>query len=392
MRPEYGKGLPSGERNGSGSVPMIGSAGVMGYHDVALVDGPVLVVGRKGNAGAVHLSNEPCWPIDTTYFLRVPGEIDASFAAFQISVAGLRALDSSTAIPSLRRPDLEKALLFLPPLAEQRRIVAAIEEQFSRLDAASHATATATARMGAFQTAVLGNALVGWTPVALRDFARIFVGATPSRTRPDFWHGTVPWVSSGEIAFNRIASTREMISNAAVTNEDRLHPVGTVLLAMIGEGRTRGQAAILKVPATHNQNSAAIRLDDARCLPEWLFYVFMARYQETRQAGSGGQQPALNRERVGNLMIPLPPLEDQRRIVAELEQQLSLIDSLRAAVESAQKRSAALRRAILERAFRGELVPQDPADEPASVLLERIRADRTAASSPSKRGAVRSSR
>ena len=72
----------------------------------------------------------------------------------------------------------------------------------------------------------------------------------------------------------------------------------------------------------------------------------------------------------------MPPLDEQRRIVARVEEQLSAIDALRAAIERAQRRSASLRRAILERAFRGELVPQDPSDEPASVLLERIRADR----------------
>jgi type I restriction enzyme S subunit len=92
------------------------------------------------------------------------------------------------------------------------------------------------------------------------------------------------------------------------------------------------------------------------------------------------------------LQLPRPPLDEQRRIVAEIEQQLSLIDNLRAAVESAQKRSASLRRAILERAFRGELVPQDPDDEPASVLLERIRAERAAAPRSPRRRATMDAR
>ena len=66
----------------------------------------------------------------------------------------------------------------------------------------------------------------------------------------------------------------------------------------------------------------------------------------------------------------------KRRIVARIEEQLSSVDALRAAIERAQRRSASLRRAVLERAFRGELVPQDPSDEPAEHLLARIRADR----------------
>ena len=76
--------------------------------------------------------------------------------------------------------------------------------------------------------------------------------------------------------------------------------------------------------------------------------------------------------------IPLPPLDEQRRIVAGVEEQLSVIDALRAAIERGTAQLRSLRRAILERAFRGELVPQDPSDEPASVLLERIAAERAA--------------
>ena len=84
--------------------------------------------------------------------------------------------------------------------------------------------------------------------------------------------------------------------------------------------------------------------------------------------------------------IPLPPLEEQRRIVAEVEERLSAIDALRTAIERAQRRSAALRRAVLERAFRGELVPQDPSDEPPGHLLARIRATKTDKESVRKRG------
>jgi type I restriction enzyme S subunit len=86
--------------------------------------------------------------------------------------------------------------------------------------------------------------------------------------------------------------------------------------------------------------------------------------------------------------IPLPSIDEQRRIVAEIERQLSLIDALATAVDTALKRSAALRRMILEQAFSGKLVPQDPNDESASVLLARIRAER-AESEKASRGRPR---
>ena len=85
----------------------------------------------------------------------------------------------------------------------------------------------------------------------------------------------------------------------------------------------------------------------------------------------------------------MPPLEEQRRIVAEVEERRSAIDALRAAIERAQHRSAALRRSVLERAFRGELVPQDPSDEPASALLDRIRAERMSSPVPTRQRQIR---
>ncbi len=86
------------------------------------------------------------------------------------------------------------------------------------------------------------------------------------------------------------------------------------------------------------------------------------------------------------MRLRVPPLERQRQIVAEVEQRLSLVDAMTAEIDRALKRSAALRRSILEQAFSGKLVPQDPSDEPASVLLERIRAERAAAESAIGRG------
>ena len=104
--------------------------------------------------------------------------------------------------------------------------------------------------------------------------------------------------------------------------------------------------------------------------------------RQAERAATGSAHPHINLRDIRAYTLPLPSLEDQRRIVAEVEQRLSVIDAMRAATLAAQRRSAALRRSILELAFTGKLVPQDPADEPASALLERIRAEREAAASP----------
>jgi type I restriction enzyme S subunit len=144
------------------------------------------------------------------------------------------------------------------------------------------------------------------------------------------------------------------------------------MLGMIGEGKTRGQVAILDIYACHNQNSAAIRVSETGLPGEFVYYFLFGRYEETRQGSSGNNQPALNKSRVENILIPLPPLAEQHSIVAEVERRLSLIDQLEKTIEADLARANRLRQSILKRAFAGQLVPQDPNDEPASVLLERL--------------------
>ena len=228
-------------------------------------------------------------------------------------------------------------------------------------------------------TSALPQLPEGWAWSAIGQCFEVYVGATPRRAREDFWNGEVPWVSSGEVSFNRITATRESITFEGLKNTSTdLHPAGTVLLGMIGEGRTRGQVSILDIPACNSQNSAAIRVSEAGTSPEFVFYFLWSQYQETRQIGSGNNQPALNKSRVQEILFPLPALAEQRRIVAEVERRLSVVQQAEATVEASLARAERLRQSILKQAFSGKLVPQDPGDEPASALLERIRAEREA--------------
>ena len=102
---EYGKGLREDKRDSNGHVPVYGSNGIVGYHSVPLVEEPCLVVGRKGAIGTVHLSNKPCWPIDTTYYVLPPDGVDLTFLYHLLSFNKLGLFDKSTAIPGLNRDD-----------------------------------------------------------------------------------------------------------------------------------------------------------------------------------------------------------------------------------------------------------------------------------------------
>jgi type I restriction enzyme S subunit len=219
----------------------------------------------------------------------------------------------------------------------------------------------------------------GWVWTSLGESFQVAVGATPSRKEASYWNGAIPWVSSGEVRFNRIKDTKEKISEAGLSNSStQINPVGSVLLGMIGEGKTRGQVAILDIAAANNQNCAAIWVSESGVPPEFVYCWLWSQYEQTRRGSSGNNQPALNKSIVERIPMPLPPLAEIQEIVRMVDATMEQIASQEEAVAQSLKQSTAQRQNILRAAFSGQLVPQDPNDEPASVLLERIRADRAA--------------
>lgn len=359
------------------------------------------------------------------HIFKVEPSIDRSFLRHLIDhkVQELVAASHGSGMVHVTRSKFDELAVAIPPLPEQLRLVEALEDHLSRLDAACNAlrrslSRTAHLRQSTIRRALRGQGLPatpagdaaeefqpsnrlapqaqpwgipdGWFWTTIGSLFKVYVGATPSRKVPEFWSGPIPWVSSGEVNFSRISATRECVSEEAVGNRTtRLHPPGTVMIAMIGEGKTRGQAAILDIEAAHNQNCASIRVSETRILPEYVYLALEERYQQSREASSGGNQPALNKAKIEAIPIPIPPLETQKLIVAQIDEFTEVTSRCRSELEKTLKRAAHLRQAILLRAFSGGLVPQDPADEPASVLLDRILAQREAQGSKARRGARR---
>lgn len=118
----YGKSLPVRKRNPSGQVPVFGSNGVVGYHDSALTDGPTIIIGRKGTAGAVHYSPGPCYPIDTTFFFTDHDAELVRFKYYALSSLGLEDMNTDSAVPGLNRNAAHARTLNIPEEPEQRAI------------------------------------------------------------------------------------------------------------------------------------------------------------------------------------------------------------------------------------------------------------------------------
>lgn len=164
----YGKGLKKSERI-SGGVPVYGSNGIVGGHSSTLTKGPTMIIGRKGSIGAVNFSNAPCWPIDTTYFIDDFNGLVPEFIFYAFKGLNLADLDSSTAIPGLNRNDIYNQHIPLPPIAEQNRIVAKVEELLTRVNAARERLAKVKEILKRFRQSVLAAACSGRLTADWRD-------------------------------------------------------------------------------------------------------------------------------------------------------------------------------------------------------------------------------
>ena len=203
----------------------------------------------------------------------------------------------------------------------------------------------------------------GWCWRYLSDIGTWQSGATPSRGVKSYFGGSIPWLKTGDLNDDYVKDIPERITDKALKETSvKLNPEGSVLIAMYGA--TIGKVGILNFPATTNQACCACSelcgVDN-----RFLFYFLISHKEEfIRQAG-GGAQPNISKEIIVNTPIPVPPAEEQKRIVSEIEKWLGVLKDI-------DKSSLFIHTGINNCKAHGKLVPQDPSDEPAIELLTRI--------------------
>ncbi|MCW4028340.1 MAG: restriction endonuclease subunit S [Candidatus Bathyarchaeota archaeon] len=215
-----------------------------------------------------------------------------------------------------------------------------------------------------------------WLWTTIGDIFDVSSGGTPRRNRPEYWNGNIPWVSSGEVAFKDITETNECITKEGLDNSSaKLYPPGTVLLALYGEGKTRGQAAILRISATTNQAIACIQSSKTNMLPEYLYWWLYFRYIETRRLGVGANQPNMYLHDVRSMIFPLAPISEQKSTISRICELFAFANEIETLVKKGKSKNDCIDETILAKAFVGKLIPQNRDDEPASILLKRIEAE-----------------
>ncbi|MFP7333672.1 restriction endonuclease subunit S [Shouchella clausii] len=288
----------------------------------------------------------------------------------------------------------------LPPLNEQKRIADKVERLLNKIDEAKRLIEEAKESFELRRAAILDKAFrgeltkewrelrelpqveskqdgpyklpQGWIWKKIGDLFHVQIGSTPSRKNDEYWGGAFSWLSSGEIQFNIINDSRDYVTEKAI-NECRLKlaPKGSILFGMIGEGKTRGQVAILDIDSYHNQNTASIWVSETEIDSEYVYYWLLSQYTKNRQNSAGNNQPAYNKSRVKELFIPLPPLAEIKVMIhiikglMQKEIKVNELLELNITMDS-------IKQSILSKAFKGQLGTNDPTEENAIELLKEV--------------------
>ena len=448
---EYGKSLTKSARSGNGEYPVFGSSGVVGLHDAYLVEGPVIIVGRKGAAGSVCYSEANCWPIDTTYYIRSGQFLNSKFVYFLLHSLNLAKLESSTAIPGLNREKAYDEIVLLPPLAEQHRIVAKIEELFSELDQGVASLKTAREQLKVYRQSLLKNAFAGkltaawraahrdqletaaalqqrialerqacyqqqladWQtagqaghkpkppkplpPLTAEELAElpelpagwgwVKLGSLASQItdgehfRPATTEQGIPFLSAKDVRADGVSFDAPLFISPEVAEKAwaRCHPERSDIL-IVSRGATVGRMCAVNTDQPFCLLGSVILIKvTSATLPSYLLAALKAPFVNKKIVGASGAtaQQAIYLRDIQAVPVAVCSLAEQFEIVQELESKLSEADQLDQTLATALQQADALRQSILKKAFHGQLEKQDKNEEPATALLERIRAGKS---------------
>ena len=395
----------------------------------------------SGSARIAYLVSGKFWVNNHAHVVQTVGNLPLRYLEAYANFVSLEGYVTGTTRPKLTQAALNRIPLPLPPLPEQHRIVAEIEKQFTRLDASVAALKRVQANLKRYRASVLkaacegklvpteaelarsggrdyepGDRLLerilaerrarreseekrrgqykepaapdtsdlpelpeGWVWATLPQLGELNRGKSKHRPRndPRLLGGPYPFVQTGDIRHSQgLVIHHSQTYTGFGLAQSRLWPSGTLCITIAANIAETG---ILSYPACFPDSVVGFVCNNSSAITKFLEFFVRTERRSLERFAPATAQKNINLQVLSELAIPLPPLAEQCRIVADVERRLSVIQQAEATVEASLKRAERLRQSILKQAFSGKLVPQDPNDEPASALLERIRAERESA-------------
>ena len=356
-------------------IPIIANAvrdnGLYGYTDLSRVNEPSITIAARGSGtGHTEIRYEPFFPIVRLIVL-TPNTKMIVLEYLKFAIQNLDILSNGSAIPQLTIPMISEYSIPLPGIILQKRIVSIVEEAFAAI-----ATAKANAEQNIknvkelFESYLLGvfeNKGEGWVNSTIGDTCNLHTGGTPSTSKSEYYNGgDIKWLVSGDINQKVIHDCEGRITELGMNSSNaRYLPVNSVLIALNGQGKTRGTVAMLRTKATCNQSLVSIYPKDIKSLlPELVFSNLEGRYEEIRKitGDSGNDRRGLNMPLIRSIRFSYPKkITEQQDIITKLDALRTETQKLEAIYQQKIAGLEELKKSILQKAFSGELKTLQPA-------------------------------
>ena len=336
-----------------------GGNGIRGYVSTFNRDGAYPLLGRVGAlCGNIKLAKGKFYATDNVTVVDHFNELDDKWVCYAFETLNLKQYANATAQPCISSGNLKNVPIYIPPLEEQKRIVAKVEEIFAELDAIDKAYSELEQLSTLSKSKILDLAIKGqlvpqldsepaveqigkapedvpfeipakWKWLYLSNVGRWKSGGTPDRSKHEYYdNGNIPWLKTGDLNDGFIDSVEECITQLGLDNSSaHINPIGSVLIAMYGA--TIGKLGILNIPCATNQACCACVTEDKIIFNKFLFFYLLSQRRHLVALGAGSGQPNISKTKIINYPIPLPPLEEQKRIVAKVEELFALIDAMK---------------------------------------------------------------
>ncbi|MGP5170893.1 restriction endonuclease subunit S [Corynebacterium casei] len=315
-----------------GEIPVYGSGGLM---DVSVLNAayerPTVLLPRKGSLNVQYVE-EPFWNVDTVFYTVCDEElIGAKFLFYYLKTINLAAISTSSTRPSLTQAALSKIRVPVAPLPVQHEIVR-ILDQFTQLEAELEAELEARRQQyGHYRESLLNyskDSQVLWSTLGGVS-VRVSSGGTPTKSAQKYYeNGQIPWLRTQEVTFSEIWGTSQFITeDAVVETSAKWIPEECLIVAI--SGASAGRSAINKIPLTTNQHCCNLQIDRTRMNVRFAFYWVSSKYDELKSLGRGARSD-LNAAIIKGFPIPVPPMQEQNRVVELLDKFDSLVNDLNA--------------------------------------------------------------
>ena len=347
-----GDSLTNEEIQDEGLYKVYGANGPRGYYHHTNLAGKHILIGRVGAlCGNIHVVDEPVWVTEHALIAeQISPDVCTDFAGRVFESMNLGQYSKASAQPVIASSVVQRLQIPIPPSLEQRRIADYLDRKCSQIDTIIARQQEVIEKLKAYKLSVITEAVtkglnpnvpmkdsgvewIGeipehWQVPKIKYLATIASGGTPDRSHPEYWNGSINWAKTGELQNNELYETEEKITELALENSSaRVFSVDTILVAMYGQGKTRGMTALLKVPSATNQACAGITVYSKDITVSYLWLFLMGAYDAIREKANGSGQPNLSGALIADFNVTLPPIEEQMNICKTVAMRLPHIDS-----------------------------------------------------------------